>query len=180
MGQFSDLGSFASYFIGTQSRPGNPMTQAPCFGGQSFLGGQFVGGQFGVVPETEPACQSGNKENLEDEAEWMQICNLNESVLRLEELAQKREVTFKLSTEGINGLQALYHELVELNSRTDNKSVSAEETEPWFTGRRFSGLRSEDVDLLDEQTLTQLVYEFGLEKISVLPVLQMETIQNFL
>ena len=152
------------------------MTQAPCFGGQ-FLGAQFqLGGQFGVVPETEPTCQSGFEEAVEDDLEPMQICNLNESVLRLEELAQRKEVTFKFSNEGINGLQALYHELVELNSRADNNCACAQQTD---TGRRFSGLRSEDVDLLDEHQLTQLVYEFGLEKIRELPVLQMETIQNF-
>lgn len=174
MRHVNDKGSFASlHFFGKQPWDGmsvqhidTPLTTTT------------------TVPGTEPAQHheevgTSSEINVE-EAEPMQICNLNESVLRLEELAEKKQMTFKLSNDGVHGLRALYHELDELNSRATKRS---EESRPSCFTRgqtRSSGLRSEDADLLiDEQRLSQLVYEFGLEKIHELPVLKMETITKY-
>lgn len=123
-----------------------------------------------------------NYDTTVEEVEPMQICNLNENVLRLEELVQKKGMTLTLNNEDLNG--DLYEELVELNSRTNTASEPQREvsltTSCLFTGRRFSGLKSEDVDLLDERILTQLIYEFGLENVRELPVLRTEAIKNYL
>ena len=123
-------------------------------------------------------------EDEENDSEMVQICNLNESVLRLEEMAQKKRMTFKLSMDGINGLNALYHELLELSSRT-NHSLRHERSRRMApcrvtAARGFCGLKSEDVDTLDERTLIQLVHEFGLEDIKELPVLQTEALSSYI
>lgn len=112
-----------------------------------------------------------------DEEETMQICNLNESVLRLEELVHKKGMTLELNNDGIDSLRDLYQELFGLNTRTN---MTSERRTSWLPGRKFSGLKSEDVEMLDERKLTQLVHEFGLEKVRELPVLKMEAIKNYL
>ena len=137
---------------------------------------------YGPSPKVFRASDENEERDKYEDEEVVQICNLNESVLRLEEMAQKRRITFQLNKDGLNGLRALYHEFLDLNSRSRSTATQRSRMTPCkvAASRGFCGLMSEDVDSLDEQTLTQLVREFDLENVEELPVLQMEALSNYI